>query len=120
LILELKKQGKRKQAGEIVKKWAKRLGRQPIKEDRQFYSGFGALLESKELDGLTSSQAKNSSIEDIMSYNADEGVLVEWSVDKEERDAVIKEVFDIITNGTINEDDVDGSDVITESDVPIA
>jgi|10_taG_2_1085330.scaffolds.fasta_scaffold00044_65 hypothetical protein len=124
LLLELRKQGKTTEAMAIVKRWAQRMGRPDSTDDREFASGFEFLLEHNELDGLSSSNSANPAESNgdgkskIHNPNKDTGLLVEWSVDEDERDQAITEVFNVITAGeTINGDG--DQEEITESDLPV-
>lgn len=124
LLLEFKKEGKRREALRIIQRWAQRLGKPLFAEDRQFSSGYQAMLESKELDGLSRSPSpKPHELNGdggmyIHDPNRDRGLLVEWSVPKEMRDEAIKEVYDVITAGEQLPAAHDDEE-ITEADLPM-
>jgi len=147
LIIELRKQGKKAESMTILKKWAQRLGKSQIAEDtRRFHSGFQHLLESNELDGLATGDSEDSeensdemisdsenpdemiseSLEDdrcdiidkIHNPNDDNGIMVEWSVDEEERDSAIRETYDVLTIGTSEEKTREDESTITDDDIP--
>ncbi len=127
LISESIKNKNRDKAMGLVRKWADRLGKPAFSEDREYISGFQHVLENKELDGLC--RGKPNSIKQVMSEgleapllqdpNQDEGLLVEWSVPKDTRDEVIREVYNVITAGAVLPDEPETDD-ITESDLPVA
>lgn len=127
LISEHIKSKNREKAMSLVRKWAERLGKSPFAEEREFTSGFQHILENKELDGLC--RGKPNSIRQVMSEgleapllqdpNDDEGLLVEWSVPKDTRDEVIREVYNVITAGAALPEGPETDD-ITESDLPVA
>lgn len=125
LLLEFKKDNNRAGMKSLLQKWAERLGKPLFAEHREFQSGFQHILESKELDGL--SKTPPPSVHEmngdggavIHDPKQDPGLLVEWSVDKDTRDEVIKEVYDVITTGEHLTTTGD-SDEITESDLPTA
>lgn len=127
LLAEYKKSGQRNKAMSLVRKWADRLGKPLFAEDREFTSGFQAVLESKELDGLCRGKPTPNQI--VMSEglevpllydpSEDPGLLVEWSVPKDIRDEVIREVYNVITVGHDLPEESD-SEEITESDLPVA
>jgi hypothetical protein len=77
-------------------------------------SPFKYLLESKELDGLTRTvQTGDVLKEDV---NTSNGLLVEWSVSKDDRESAINEVMGILRNQpSIVVDD----DNISQDDLPI-
>jgi hypothetical protein len=126
LLLEFKEQGRRRDALRIVQRWAQRLGKQFYAEDRELISGYQAILESKELDGLSSSSPPPSHDLNgtgdqlhIHDPNHDGGLLVEWSVPKVVRDEVIDEVYNVVTLGEqlpVSEDEEE----ITKADLPLA
>lgn len=125
LIVELRKQGRMDEARKIVRRWAGRLGRPDNPDDREFHSGFDHLVEMKELDGL-SSDPPRSSVEmngdgmHIPNPNKDKGLMVEWSVDDEERQNVIEEVYNVITAGESIAESSDDEEEITPADIPIS
>lgn len=114
LLKELYKTGKRDEARVILERWSHRLGK-AASTDIEFTSGFKHLLESKEFDGL--SKSKPSTTDGIYDPNNDADLLVEWSVDKESRDDVIKEVMSVLTNGLSLTAESDSED-ITIDDIP--
>ena len=122
LILELKRQGKTKEAKTIVESWANRLGKPVSKSDIEYTSGFDYVVSSKELDGLSMSEPTNvksdSIIESIHDPNNDDNLLVKWSVDPNDRNEVIEETYNLLTSEPII-DDI-GQDDITSSDLPIS
>lgn len=115
LMQELRRQGNRSEALQIMKKWANKIGKAET-EDVLLNSGFTHLLESKEFDGLTVDQPTQTG-EAFEPTGA--GLLVEWSVPKDVRDEAIKETYDVLTAGT-TESETPDSDEITEHDIPIA
>ncbi len=127
LLIEYKKNGQRNKVVSLVRKWAERMGKPLFAEDREFSSGFQAILENKELDGLCRGKPVPDQI--VMSEglestllsdpSADPGLLVEWSVPKDVRDEVIGEVYNVITVGQHLPGGPD-TDEITESDLPVA
>jgi hypothetical protein len=125
LILELRKQGRMNDAMKIVKRWATRLGKFQSPDGIEFHSGFQHLLESNELDGLSADEPRsnvesNGKLSPIYDPNKDSGLLVEWSVDAEERDAVIKEVYNVLVAGEVEEGASEDDNVITEEDIPVS
>jgi len=122
LLLELRKQGKRNEAMAIVRRWAARLGRPSMADDREYNSGFDFLIEHKELDGLSANHPinpaeSNGNGRGIHDPNKDTDLLVEWSVDEDERTQAIDEVYNVITAGEVLSEDAD-EDNITEDDLP--
>ncbi len=125
LLLELRRGNKADAARTLLEKWAERLGRPVSPENRQFVSGFQNILENKELDGLCRGTPSAPPIltEDLNSElavdpNTDAGLLVNWSVEKELRDEVIAEVYNVIMAEapiSSNHDD----DEITADDLPL-
>jgi len=86
---------------------------------------FSNLMENKELDGLTKSKptegvieesAKDKDVPGLYDPNKDEGLLVEWSVPKEDRDGVIFEVRNVLVNETVSSDGTSGE--IIDDDLP--
>ena len=124
LILELRKQGKMDEKGRIVKKWAARMGRFTSPSDREFSSGFQHVLESKELDGLTTDSSPHSEsdgqVSSIRDPNEDNGLLVEWSVDCGERNSAIQEVYNVLMAEEGRQTVEDEEEMITEEDIPIS
>lgn len=123
LLLEMRKQGKINESSKIVKKWAARLGKFISPDDKQFSSGFQYFLESKELDGLSADGPRMETNQEsgrlsIHNPNKDEGLLVEWSVDKEERDSAIGEVYNVLMIDE-KEEESSGEELITEEDIPV-
>lgn len=80
-------------------------------------NAFANLLESRELDGLSSSKP-NDNVE-IHNPNGDSGLLVEWSVAKNDREAVIAEVTNILLEASNNVVEYVESDEIVISDLPL-
>lgn len=121
LILELQKQGRRKEAKKILERWAERLGKDDDKF-REYHSGFDHILELKELDGLSRTipdAAKTNGVPNhTYNPNKDPELLVEWSVDSKDRDEAISETYDIITVGNTANDEKSDSE-IDESDLPV-
>jgi hypothetical protein len=123
LILELRRQGKMAEAMRVVRRWASRLGKFQSPDGVQYYSGFQHLLECNELDGLSSDEppprveSDDKSI--IHNPNKDRGLLVEWSVDPDERDSAIKEVHNVLTVGEAIEKISSDDNLITEDDLPM-
>lgn len=125
LILELRRQGRMNDAMKIVQRWATRLGKFQSPDGIEFHSGFQHLLESNELDGLSSDSPgshaeSNGKASSVHNPNKDKGLLVEWSVDEEERDSAIKEVYNVLVAGEVNEETTDEDDMITEEDLPVS
>lgn len=122
LLMELHKQGKRKEALNIIRTWAHRLGRDTEPQEYNPLSGFTYLLETKELDGLSSSKPNvgelNGKPAHYYNPNKDTGLLVEWSVPDDLRDEAIKEVYDVLTLGGVAQPSEE-SDEITEEDLPV-
>lgn len=118
VIMEFNKQNKSAESMRLVKKWASRLGKSLFKEDDPIYNGFDHLIESKELDGLSSTKPSKTS-NGIYDPNGDAGLLVEWSINKADRDSAINEVYNVLTDKkSINEEADNG--LITEEDLPLA
>lgn len=118
LILELRRQKKLDEMKKITQRWFDRLGK--TCNNIEFNSGFDYFIENNELDGLSSSKPSNHG-SDKFSYhdpNDDDGLLVEWSVDKQVRDDVIKETYNVITVGDVISKQDDDDNVITEEDIP--
>jgi len=115
LLREFKNSNNKAGVKDILQKWAARLGKSLFVEEREFRSGFQHILESKELDGLSRTVPQKT---DDMIYDPqnDEGLLVEWSVKKDIRDEVIKEVYDVITAGADNQTIIEDGDV-TDDDL---
>jgi hypothetical protein len=120
LLTEMKNQGNLRAARKLVETWAVRLGKSTTSDDIEHLSGFAHFLESKELDGLTRSDADtnidcNGDGWQIRDPNTDKDkLLVAWSVDKETRETVIAENLAILADKepvSVNED-------ITEDDLP--
>jgi hypothetical protein len=119
LILEMRKQGKIKQAGKIIQKWARRLGRMSA-EDVKYHSGFDHFIDSKELDGLTISELDASTGANISDPNQTDGLLVEWSVAEHDRRDAIIEVLNVLKTGQVVESSVQNESVITEEDIAVS
>ena len=115
LLLEMRKQQDRKGARKIVDKWMERLGKTAF-TDREYHSGFDHLLESKELDGLTTSPMEDSSGANIQDPNDTEGLLVEWSVSDQERNEAITEVLNVLTVDISEGSPID-ENMVTDEDV---
>lgn len=116
MIMEAQKQRKSADMMRLVKKWASRLGKSFTKEDTPIYNGFDHLIESKELDGLSSTKPTDTN--GVYDPNKDEGLLVEWSVDKSDRDSVIAEVYNVLTGNSFTAGEADNG-LITEDDLPL-
>ena len=121
LILELKRQGKVKEAKTIVEAWANRLGKPVNKGEIEYTSGFDYMISSKELDGLSTTEptkiVSDNIIESIHDPNTDgKGLIVGWSIDPSIRNEVIEETYNLLTSETVVEDV--GQDDITSSDLP--
>jgi len=120
LLLEMKKQGREREVRTIVERWAQRLGKPLVREDREELSGYDYMLNSNELDGLSATgppdiSESNGDPATIHDPNNDEELLIEWSVDSDVREEVINEVRQILmqTNPTIT----DENEEITEEDL---
>jgi hypothetical protein len=118
LIKEMRKDDDRRGARKLVEKWADRLGKDTFTESREFRSTFQGYINSKELDGLSGTKVTKSDESVIHDPNRDPALLVEWSVDPTERDDAIREVYNVLTEGS-EDVDVEG-DEVTESDLPIS
>lgn len=114
LLLEFKRNNDKNAAMNLLRKWSTRLGKLPFSENREFYSGFQNMLESKEFDGLSKTQPSG----DDHDPNSDSGLLVEWSVPKSIRDETIAEVYKVITDG--EESVISDGTEITADDLPIS
>lgn len=126
VITEMHKQRKSADAMRLVKKWASRLGKPFSRGENPIYNGFDHLIESKELDGLSKNKP-NSSVsngrsitESIHDPNSDDELLVEWSVNKSDRDAVISEVYNVLMGKTDGNSEVSEDSLITEEDLPFS
>lgn len=88
VILEIRRDAYRKKRYSNLVRMSKRA--------KTFSSPFQYLLESKELDGLTKTVKKDEELltEDV----EDDGLLVAWSVPKNDRDEVISEIRSVIKN----------------------
>lgn len=126
LITEMVKQGRRKEAKAIMESWADKLGKfQEYKTE--INSGYDHLLTAKELDGLSASKptsnhvmnGKMGLIEGIYDPNQDDKLLVEWSIDPQVRDEVIKEVYDVLVAGEKRSVSESAEEDITKDDIPI-
>ena len=128
LLLELHSQNNRRTAKKLVTKWAEKLGKSLVSENIENCSGYSHFLESKELDGLSSTPPSTVDVnsnghglaitEDVRIYNPnhDAGLLVAWSVDEKTRTEVIKETYDILMGDQPSED-AEQSEEITERDL---
>lgn len=112
LLLEMHKQNRKKETKRIVESWAKRLGRDYWIDDNRLSNGFEHLLETKELDGLSSSKPISNGIHNP---NNDAGLLVEWSVEQKYRDEAISETYVALVDEPEHEIE---SGEITENDLP--
>jgi hypothetical protein len=76
------------------------------------------MMESKEFDGLSRAEPPDLPSNRVYNPNNDskDSLLVEWSVDQEERDQAISEVYNVITGG--DGEYSDDTDEITEKDLP--
>jgi hypothetical protein len=102
IILEIKKADLRKKKFNNLIKLSHRVGRPS--------NPFQYLLESKELDGLT----RTSETTLLSEGKEDNGILVEWSVPKEDRESAIKEIIGVIKHQAIivtNNSDIDQDDL---------
>jgi len=127
LILELRKQGRMNEAKVIVERWAARIGRSAEKPLIEHSSGYDYILASKELDGLSGSpptlrhegngKSPSTILEEIYNPNKDKELLVEWSVDEDTRNDAIKEIYDVLMDGSLVESEEEVTEV-TESDLP--
>jgi hypothetical protein len=114
LIIEMSKGESQEKRRRILEKWAIKLGK-PNSEDVSICSGVDYLLESKELDGLS----RDKPISDNTIYhdpNQDSGLLVEWSVEHEQRHDAIVETYNIIAEGGQAFDEED--EEISPDDIP--
>jgi len=116
LLKQMKKNRNITETMAYVRKWADRLGKSTDPDPREFASGYSNLLENKEFDGLSKTSPSSNIAGEIYNPNHDKGVLVEWSIDEDERDQTIEEVYNVITAGS--EGSIEVSDEITESDLP--
>jgi hypothetical protein len=119
LIREEKIRANRKEAKRIVEKWHGKIGKS--NDEIVINSGFDHLLAQKELDGLSSSSnevetGSDGTILEDLDQKMDKGLIVEWSVPKDERDEAIREVYQVLVSGS-DARDVDESD-ITLDDLP--
>jgi hypothetical protein len=76
----------------------------------------------KELDGLSvdsppAIESQNGDPANIHNPNNDKGLLVEWSVDADDRDGVIKETREVLLQTAPEPEE--GDEVITEEDLPV-
>jgi len=76
LLKEMQRQGKQKDIKIILEKWANRLGKNNYKDHKNFSNGYNHLIESNELDGLTTSSMKNSIGSNIQNPNETDGLLI--------------------------------------------
>lgn len=121
LLNEINRDNIRHRKSNIVKEWSDRLGKGYVDDFLNCNSGFSGFLESNELDGLS----KNTDVvfgvnkENICDPNdyAD-GLMVEWSVDKDDRDMAISEVHSIIVEAVAEPSAGDDSE-ITDDDILI-
>lgn len=120
LLMEFKKQGKRKEVMSIVEKWAKRLGKNTISEDMETYNGFDHMIDTKELDGLTKNEesGKDQDPKSPRNPNEDSELLVEWSVDEDDRASAISETYAVIMEGVepVVSEEEEGE--VTHEDIP--
>jgi len=116
LIKELYDNGQRDKAGEILRRWAGRLHRDSGPDSKPLNSGFDFILESKELDGLTTERYQN--VDQPYDVNGHEGLLVEWSVPEDIRDKTIQEVLAVIMDEDTITDSTDEDEEIGVSDIP--
>lgn len=130
VIAELRRRGNINEAKLIMERWADKLGRPTDRAIVEYNSGYDYILSSKELDGLSSSnndvntshihetngKAPKSIIDEIHDPNNDSGSLVSWSVDKHDREEVIKEVYDVLVCDAVKVG-VEPSNAITEEDL---
>lgn len=99
LIAEIRKSSNKREAKIILEKWGEKIGKTDIRKEHS--SGYDSIIASNELDGLSNTVPNilNESvdiIESIYDPNDDEGLLVEWSVNKELRDEAIREVYEVL------------------------
>lgn len=100
----------------VLRKMAMRAGKEPFTEGRVINNGFDHWIETKELDGLTRTKPEsNDNPLSPFDPNDTPGLLVEWSVSKETRGDVIKEVYQVIADDAPAVND-DGE--ITTADIP--
>jgi hypothetical protein len=111
VLTELRRRGREAQAMELVKKWARKRGTNET-HDGEIANSFKFMLESKELDGLSASDPKDTAkaITDgpttiseckvkftTLPYSADDpNLLVEWSVPEEDRNSAISDTLMIL------------------------
>jgi hypothetical protein len=115
LLAEMRKQNKTKEAMKLVNKWSERLGKD-TSPNNKITNSYDHMLETKELDGLTKDRPPEGLNGSQHDPNDGDGILVEWSTDKEERNSAINEVRTVLTGESMN--DTTGSADITEDDIP--
>jgi hypothetical protein len=110
VILEIRRDAKKKKRYSDIVKMSQRISKPS--------NPFQYLLESKELDGLTKT-AKSEDCNSVLSESAetvDDGLLIEWSVPKKDRDEAIVEIRNVIKNQptiVIDDTDIDQNDLPT-------
>ena len=111
-----KARGEKRKATELLESIAARIGKNGSRDDYQPVNQYAALLEGKELDGLSGTAPLLAG--SVYNPNGDERLLIEWSVPKEERDSAISEVRALLMEDVPMAVDDDGA--ILAEDLPIA
>lgn len=104
----------------IIKEWARRLNKGITPDNKTLSSGMDYLIESKELDGLSKSHPPKG-FGPGMIYNPNDnqsGLLVEWSVAAEDRNAAIKETYNLLQIAYGVEEIPTSTEEVTEEDLP--
>tara|TARA_R110000751_G_scaffold86486_1_gene172142 strand:+ start:45 stop:1610 length:1566 start_codon:yes stop_codon:yes gene_type:complete len=121
MIAELARNEKVAKKRQILESWAKKRGKSYSTDDKEFGSGFSHLVESKELDGLTSESVGDNvgGYDDIdLTDNSNPNILVESSVEEEDRKAAIGEVYNLLKKSANDDVRTPGTSTITEDDIP--
>ena len=112
LILEVQNDERRRKRLKRLKVFVERRGKAT--------NAYKNLLESKELDGLSKNPGERKILTEDYVFEMpeevpDDGLLVGWSVPKEERESAINEIIEVIGGGRPTQVE---SDDITAADLP--
>lgn len=129
LIAEMRKSEKIEEKRKILESWAGKVGKTFTSDPAEYNSNYEFMLESNELDGLNKGNGATlcgdynniKSAQDTINESADpdkESIMVEWSVDEEERESAINEVYNLLTDKDNKQRCDTGSSTITEDDIP--
>lgn len=119
MIAEMRKNEILAKKRELLESWADKTGKNFSTEAAEFSSNYEHLLESNELDGLNKGDGitNKGRYEDIAPINED-NTIVAWSVDEDERQSAIDDVYRLLMLNEDGERLPSGDGVITEDDIP--